>query len=110
MSHMAQNPNRWWNTALLVCIALFLLGDCKRSEAQKRAIAADRAPSLSAAEQALSVEGVRFAAPFGLHTGDLDQILKRRNLRAIVLISPTGFFYDDGHPMGIMYEALRELE
>ena len=110
MSHMTQNPNRWRNTALLVCIALFLLGDCKRSEAQKRAIAADRAPSLSAAEQALSVEGVRFAAPFGLHTGDLDQILKRRNLRAIVLISPTGFFYDDGHPMGIMYEALRELE
>jgi len=50
------------------------------------------------------------AAPFGHHTDGLDQILKRRNLRAIVVLNPTGFFYDNGHPMAINYEALRELE
>lgn len=37
-------------------------------------------------------------------------MLKRGNIRALVMINPVGFFYDDGHPMGVMYEALRELQ
>jgi len=37
-------------------------------------------------------------------------MVKRRNIRAIVLINPIGFFYSHGQPMGAMYEALRELE
>jgi len=49
-------------------------------------------------------------APFGLHTDDLDAMLKRRNIRALVLVNPIGFFYDDGQPMGIMYDALSALE
>jgi membrane-bound lytic murein transglycosylase MltF len=43
-------------------------------------------------------------------TGDLDEITKSRNLRALVLISPVGFFYDKGMPKGINYEALEELQ
>lgn len=49
-------------------------------------------------------------SPYGLHTEDLDAMLKRRNIRAIVIINPVAFFYSNGHPMGAMYEALRELE
>ncbi len=49
-------------------------------------------------------------APFGHHTDDLDAMLKRRNIRALVMINPVGFFYSNGQPMGVMYEALRELE
>jgi membrane-bound lytic murein transglycosylase MltF len=49
-------------------------------------------------------------APFGLHTDDLDVMVKRRNIRALVLINPIGFFYDNGKPMGIMHEALSALE
>lgn len=37
-------------------------------------------------------------------------MLKRRNIRAIVLINPISFFYTNGHPMGVTYEATRELE
>jgi len=37
-------------------------------------------------------------------------MVKRRNIRAIVLINPIGFFYNNGQPMGAMYETLRELE
>ncbi len=37
-------------------------------------------------------------------------MVKQRNIRALVLINPIGFFYSNGHPMGAMYEALRELE
>ena len=48
--------------------------------------------------------------PFGKSTDDLDAMLKRRNIRAIVMINPIGFFYDKGHPMGAQFEALREFE
>ncbi len=47
---------------------------------------------------------------FPRHTGDLDAMLKARNLRALVLINPISFFYQNGKPHGIMYEALEELE
>ena len=49
-------------------------------------------------------------APFGLHTDDLNAMVKRRNIRALVPINPIGFFYDNGRPMGIMYDALSALE
>ena len=48
--------------------------------------------------------------PFGLHTDDLDGMVKRQNIRALVMINPIGFFYDGGKPMGVMYDALRSLE
>jgi len=50
--------------------------------------------------------------PVGIkrRTGDLDEITKSRNLRALVLISPISFFYDKGMPRGINYEALEELQ
>lgn len=37
-------------------------------------------------------------------------MLKRRNIRALVVIDPIDFFYDNGQPMGAMYEPLREFE
>jgi membrane-bound lytic murein transglycosylase MltF len=47
---------------------------------------------------------------FKRRTGDLDVMLKERNIRALVLTNPISFFYDKGQPHGITYEALRELE
>ncbi len=49
-------------------------------------------------------------SPYGIHTDDLDAMMKRRYIRALVIINPIGFFYSKGHPMGAMYETLRELE
>ncbi len=43
-------------------------------------------------------------------TGDLDQMLKEHNIRALVLINPISFFYQNGKPHGITYEALDEFE
>jgi membrane-bound lytic murein transglycosylase MltF len=43
-------------------------------------------------------------------TGDLDGMIKRRQIRALVAYSKTAFFYDRGRPEGITYEALRELQ
>src|SRR5271169_5144254 len=47
---------------------------------------------------------------FGRQTGDLDEMAKKRNIRALVLLNPIGFFYDKGQPRGVMYEALDEFQ
>ena len=54
--------------------------------------------------------GTNFASPYGRHTDDLDGMLKRRNIRALVILNPIGFFYRNGQPMGVNYEALRDFQ
>src|SRR5215831_17226726 len=66
-------------------------------------------PSLPAEEKSNSTS-LRLPAPFGRYTDDLDAMVKRGNIRALVLINPIGFFYDNGQPMGIMYDALEALQ
>jgi membrane-bound lytic murein transglycosylase MltF len=47
---------------------------------------------------------------FTRDTGDLDAMMKRRRIRALVILNPVGFFYDKGHPRGAMYETLAEFQ
>jgi membrane-bound lytic murein transglycosylase MltF len=47
---------------------------------------------------------------FEHHTGDLDEMVKRRNIRALVILNPIGFFYDKGQPRGAIYESLEEFQ
>jgi membrane-bound lytic murein transglycosylase MltF len=47
---------------------------------------------------------------FQRHTGDLDGMVKRHEIRALVVYSRSGFFYDAGQPEGIYYEALNEFQ
>ncbi len=42
--------------------------------------------------------------------GDLEGMVERRFIRALVLYNKTGFFYDGPQPRGINYEALKEFE
>jgi membrane-bound lytic murein transglycosylase MltF len=37
-------------------------------------------------------------------------MVKKRNVRALVILNPIGFFYDKGQPRGVMYEAMEELQ
>ena len=53
---------------------------------------------------------VKLPTAFGRRTGDLDEMARNRNIRALVLLNPISFFYDKGHPKGITYEALEELQ
>ena len=48
--------------------------------------------------------------PYEHWTGDLDGMLKRRQVRALVVYSRSAFFYDQGRPEGISYEALQEFQ
>jgi membrane-bound lytic murein transglycosylase MltF len=47
---------------------------------------------------------------FERHTDDLDAMVKRGQIRALVLYSRSGFFYVEGRPEGIYYQALRAFE
>ena len=42
--------------------------------------------------------------------GDLDDIVKRRVVRVLVPFSRPTFFYMEGRPAGVLYEAFQELE
>jgi len=74
------------------------------------AVEAQTPTAVTSAEDKSASAGTNLWAPFGLHTDDLDAMVKRRNIRALVLINPIGFFYDNGQPMGIMYDALSALQ
>jgi membrane-bound lytic murein transglycosylase MltF len=43
-------------------------------------------------------------------TGDLDAMLRRHEIRALLVYSHSGFFYDKGQPKGISYETLEEFQ
>jgi len=47
---------------------------------------------------------------FARHTDDLDGMIQRNTIRALVLYSRTGFFYLNGRPEGIYYEALNNFQ
>jgi hypothetical protein len=47
---------------------------------------------------------------WGRRTGDLDEMVKARVIRALVIIDPIGFLYLSGRPHGIQYESLEEFE
>jgi membrane-bound lytic murein transglycosylase MltF len=47
---------------------------------------------------------------YGKRTGDLDEMVKERAIRALVIINPIDFFYLSGRPHGIQYDSLLEFE
>lgn len=44
------------------------------------------------------------------HTGDLDEVLKRRQIRMLVAIDRTHFFFDGGEQKGITADAIAEFD
>ena len=46
----------------------------------------------------------------GKRTGDLDEMVRNRAIRALTIVSPIGFFYQKGQPQGIQYEAFQEFQ
>jgi membrane-bound lytic murein transglycosylase MltF len=75
----------------------------KQQAAPARTISSPDEPPAPASE-------IAFPPIFGRRTGDLDEMVKNRNIRALVILNPISFFYDKGLPKGVMYEAMEELQ
>jgi membrane-bound lytic murein transglycosylase MltF len=92
--------------------ALLLLAACSKQPATPTST--EQPQQQAAAPAPISADGLPIAPssvislPIGFKrdTGDLDVMLKRRLIRALVIINPIGFFYDKGMPKGAMYETL----
>jgi membrane-bound lytic murein transglycosylase MltF len=77
----------------------------KRSEAP-----AQSEPAASQDQASHSTATLELPITFERRVGDLDGMLKRHEIRALVVPSRSGFFYDKGHPQGIYFEALDEFQ
>ena len=75
------------------------------SESRPRIIAG--APQSAASQPRASLE---LPITFERRLGDLGGMAKRHQIRALVVPSHSGFFYDKGQPRGIYYEALDEFQ
>ena len=53
---------------------------------------------------------LRLPSNFGRFTGDWDDMVKRHQLRALVVYTHTGFYYDRGRPRGMVVDAMTEFE
>src|SRR5271165_4945095 len=89
-------------TFALALFALVLLAACsKKAEtpastepAKPETAAAPAAGPISSAEEPPAAAGnIDFPKAFGRRTGDLDEMAKARNIRALLLINPVSFFY-----------------
>lgn len=107
--------------ALLATMALVVcLGSCGKNEkGPSRQPATGSADTLGTdvlSEEGFSNEAGASAGhlvlptSFGRRIGDLDQMLKARNIRALVTINPISFFYSHGRPNGKLYEELEQLQ
>ncbi len=108
--------------------ALLLLAACGKKEtapAKPEAASTQPAPAPVSAPAATSPDATTQASDddlpppsntmklplnFNKHTGDLDEMVKRRNIRALVMLNPVAFFYDQGQPHGVMYETMEDFQ
>jgi membrane-bound lytic murein transglycosylase MltF len=114
-------------TALAFCALLFVITGCNTKPAPPQATdqakqeqpapatppsSSDLLPSQDAVASAQSGKGAGLTLPlaFAKHIGDLDDMVKRRTIRALVIIDPISFFYQNGQPKGVTYEALEEFQ
>jgi membrane-bound lytic murein transglycosylase MltF len=68
-------------------------------------------PAISSPDQPPAPSNALMLGPvFARRTGDLDEMVKSRNIRALLILNPIGFFYDKGLPRGVNYEALEEFQ
>ena len=96
--------------ALLLLIACDKKAETPAATEQAQQQSAPAHPVSSPDEPPAPSSDVRLGKVFARRTGDLDEMAKHRNIRALVILNPIGFFYDKGQPRGVNYEALEEFQ
>jgi membrane-bound lytic murein transglycosylase MltF len=94
----------------IVCVALLLIACGKKEAAPQGTDQTKRQGAASGPTSSTATNALLLPLHFEHHTGDLDEMVKRRNIRALVILNPIGFFYDKGQPRGAIYESLEEFQ
>ena len=92
---------------VLLCLLLSLVYGIQEAVGETQVTTAPASSSDKASPQSAAA-GLPLS--FERHTGDLDTMMKHGKIRALVLYSRSGFFYINGRPEGIYYEALQYFE
>lgn len=98
------------------CLVFLVGSSCSSSADQNTAATAEQPTDLTSAAPAEEVPPPDYDDAFldrirnEKWTGDIDGILERRYIRALVLYNKTNFFFDGPQPRGVTYEALKEFE
>jgi len=107
LTQFAALPRHAWLASCL--LVLPLLSGCNKQHVARQAGQASLASS-SEDEPPSPSTAVRLPSHFDHYTGDLGEMVKRRNIRALVILNRIGFFYDRGQPRGAIYEALQDFQ
>src|SRR5271166_4911359 len=114
---MASTSSRRALLSVVTVFAVLLLISCGKKETAPLALTEQatqqEAPAVAVSspdEPPPPSTGMALGPAFERHSGDLDEMAKRRNIRALVILSPIAFFYDKGLPRGVNYEALEEFQ
>jgi len=106
MKHRDSDRALWrWKSANVLMVGVML------AAVWFAATNAVKAQSPSGSSQTPS-NGLALPLSLGKHVGDLDEMVKRHEIRVLVVYGRSSFFYDAGRPEGIFYEtfeAFRKL-
>ena len=111
MKNYTGNMRLWQSRLALAAIAFLVLGTALEPTSANFALFPSESPesgSVALAPQQGSAPAL--PTPSERWTGDFDGMIKRRKIRALVVYSRSAFFYDQGWPKGISYEALQEFQ
>jgi membrane-bound lytic murein transglycosylase MltF len=89
---------------------LFLAPGCSEKPKSARPAAVADAGLESVDARATPTHALTLPMNFQRWTGDFDGMAKRHVIRALVINSKTGFFYDKGRARGVTVEILEEFE
>jgi len=104
-----RHSTKQFMSLLVLCIAVFAAA-CNKKQTPQPTGSDQSSPQSSIKATLLSSKTLSLPVNFERRTGDLDEMVKRRNIRALVILNPIGFFYDKGTPRGAIYEALEEFQ
>lgn len=86
--------------ALVICLSMFpLVSQTSSSQTPVQNAVQDQSAELQDLQVRLPP-----------HKGDIDEIEKRRVVRALVVFNRVSFFFDKGRPRGMAYDALMDFE
>jgi membrane-bound lytic murein transglycosylase MltF len=111
MLRLCQSPKSI--LALILSVAVITVGACNtatQQSSQSNTPVASQ-PNTPSTESAENIDPSVLNRLKNEHwTGDIDGMLERRYIRALVLYNKTNFFYDGPQPRGVTFEALKEFE